>query len=422
MRPRWTFLLLFLLTTGFQAFGIFLIDETEKVPIERLLVNFTKKYASNTNDLTAVYHLARIHSMAYATTAAEVDAAKNTGMPTYGYPGSDSGIPKEVVKRVNEQGKVKAQEHLTNAISFYQRGLRILRTDKELFRKDAYQQEAKLIPIQLGYAWCLDQVGQRDVALEEYRNALKISWAKEMGGGLNFRLWQANKLEDPKPLPRQNGVRSSRGHIGPSVGYSEEIIKYMKRLLDPAKDRAELVKLAAMGEDLNMTLRSVTPILIPLIGKFAFDELVNPRADVLFDLDGSGTSKKWGWITTNAAWLVYDKESIGRITSGLQMMGNVTFWIFWENGYQPLVALDDNGDGVVSGTELKGFALWLDRNSNGISESGEVRAVQEFGIISISTKHELHKAGIPWSPQGVTLTNGTTLPTYDWIVPGKLGN
>jgi hypothetical protein len=51
--------------------------------------------------------------------------------------------------------------------------------------------------------------------------------------------------------------------------------------------------------------------------------LTNPNARVAFDLDGSGLPRKWGWITPKAAWLVYDPAGEGRITSGLQMFGNV---------------------------------------------------------------------------------------------------
>lgn len=394
-----------------------MVEETEKVPIERLLTNFTKKHQENTNDLVTVYHLARVHSMAYATALQELQVVKKNGMPSYGYPGSDSGVPKEVAQKSGKEEKLKAHTHLTNAIVFYQRSLNVMKNDKTIDRSD--RRSYLLLPLQLGHAWCLDQTGRRDEALAEYRKALKISWAMEIKGDFEFKQWQENRLEEPQLLPEKTGGARRLGGIGPGVFYTGEIMGYMRHLLDPVKDQQELKQLKNLENEFVKLGRVVTPVLIPVGDRSALENLVNPDANVIFDLDGSGIPKKWGWITTNAAWLVYDKESTGRITSGLQMMGNVTFWIFWENGYQPLAALDDNGDGTLTGSELKGFALWHDRNSNGISESGEVRSVQEFGITSISSKHELHKSGIPWNPQGVTLTNGTTLPSYDWIVPGK---
>ena len=47
----------------------------------------------------------------------------------------------------------------------------------------------------------------------------------------------------------------------------------------------------------------------------------------------------------------------------------VTFWIFWDNGYEALQSLDDNQDGKLEGDELKGLAIWQDRNCDGISDA-----------------------------------------------------
>jgi hypothetical protein len=100
------------------------------------------------------------------------------------------------------------------------------------------------------------------------------------------------------------------------------------------------------------------------------------RADgpaVRFDADGSGVAKPWTWITPDAGWLVSDIHRSGRITSALQLFGNVTWWLFWNNGYEPLRALDDNADGTIAGRELDGLSVWRDANSNGVSEAGEVQ-------------------------------------------------
>jgi hypothetical protein len=147
--------------------------------------------------------------------------------------------------------------------------------------------------------------------------------------------------------------------------------------------------------------------------------LVDAEAAVTFDLDGSGLRRQWGWITPKAAWLVYDPQSDGQITSALQMFGNVTFWIFWRDGYAALRSLDDDGDGALRGTELHGIALWQDTNGNGLSDAGEVRSVSESGITAISCAGELDGTGTSWCPTGVTFSNGTTRPTYDWVAPSR---
>jgi hypothetical protein len=100
------------------------------------------------------------------------------------------------------------------------------------------------------------------------------------------------------------------------------------------------------------------------------------------------------------------------------MFGNVTFWIFWPDGYEALSALDDNGDGLLSGLELRGLAIWKDRNCNGVSDPGEVVPVEALGIQSISCHSQTDANGMRWNSQGVTYTNGPSRATYDWIVPG----
>jgi hypothetical protein len=103
----------------------------------------------------------------------------------------------------------------------------------------------------------------------------------------------------------------------------------------------------------------------------------------------------------------------------LQLFGGVTFWMFWDNGYQALAALDNSGDSKLSGDELMGLAIWHDRNTNGISEPGEVKPLAEYGITSISCRWERdtsHPDGIAYSPEGITFRDGTTRPTYDIVL------
>ena len=216
----------------------------------------------------------------------------------------------------------------------------------------------------------------------------------------------------------RNPVHSRRrSHLGPGVCFSEETIGYLLRLLDPAQDAKEIAQLKQNQKLLSTMGRAITPIVVPLQNDAAFADLVNPTANVTFDLDGSGLSRKWGWITPKAAWLVYDWDGRGKITSALQMFGNATFWIFWENGYAALASLDADGDGVLRGPELRGLALWQDRNKNGLSDPGEVRPVQSFGITAISCTGRNFAGDTKWNPLGIAFSDGEVRPTYDWIAP-----
>ena len=81
------------------------------------------------------------------------------------------------------------------------------------------------------------------------------------------------------------------------------------------------------------------------------------------DLAGSGQAQPYTWVQPDTGILVWDPWSEGRIRSGRQLFGSVTFHMFWSDGYRALDALDDNRDGELRGNELKGLAAWFDRES-----------------------------------------------------------
>jgi len=159
----------------------------------------------------------------------------------------------------------------------------------------------------------------------------------------------------------------------------------------------------------------MTPIVIPLDPDAAASELMSPRP-VEFDLAGIGPRRYAPWPTRRAGWLVYDDSGAGAITSGLQLFGSVSFWMFWNDGYEVLAALDDDHDGWLTGHELRGLAVWQDIDSNGVSDAGEVRPLSSWDIEALSCRHERDAAGRLYSPRGVVFRSGATRPTYDWIV------
>ena len=400
---------------SFDGRAMFGWYSTQEVPIGRLFTNLQERLARNTNDFEVTYDLARLHSMAYSTNLFSIGVRTNDSRPEFYGPGSDAGVPRSISLPPSPEERTVARRHLTNAILLFERAIVLLKTSTN---KIEYKQWL-VLPLELGHAWCLDQAGSRKEALAAYRKTLALAWKKEVTGEFKFQEWLEGTWNAVKAGNNPLRVATRRGHIGPGVCYSEEIIGYLLKLLDPAKDAAEIADLRDKQKTLTSTPRAVTPILVPLESNAAFKDLVDPYAAMTFDLDGSGLPRQWGWITPKAAWLVFDPDGRGKITSGLQMFGNVTFWIFWRDGYEALGSLDDNHDGVLSGDELRGMALWQDRNSNGICDPGEVRPVSDWGITAISCAGERHPTGISWSPKGVVFTNGESRPTYDWIVPSR---
>ncbi|HSU53758.1 MAG TPA: tetratricopeptide repeat protein [Candidatus Dormibacteraeota bacterium] len=412
MRCSSVLLLIFTVLAG-TADGKFAVFETAKVPVDRVLANLQQRLAKNTNDFEATYYLARVYSMAYSTNLVELPVRKKDDLPQFRFPGSDAGVPEVVQSFARPAARQAALAHLTNAILLYERALVLLKKSTNVAERTWM-----VLPTQLGLAWCLDQAGRTNDALTLYRKTLKVAWKQEVTGDFDFQQWARDAWGDVRS--GQNPIRThNRGFIGPGVCFSEETIGYLLKLLDPVKDAQEIARLKQDQKTLASLGRAISPILIPLEAG-SFNELVNENAAVEFDLDGSGLKRKWGWLTPKAGWLVYAPGTTGTIDSALQMFGNVTFWVFWSDGYTALSSLDDNDDGVLSGPELHGLAIWNDRNGNGISEPGEVTTVEDLGIGSILCRSEIDGRGMHWNPAGIVFTNGSSRATYDWLVPSNV--
>jgi len=166
--------------------------------------------------------------------------------------------------------------------------------------------------------------------------------------------------------------------------------------------------------DANPPARMVTPILVPLRRNHVFTDLIDTTSKVAFDFTGQGRAHRFGWLSKHAAWLVWDPDNKGKIESGFQFFGSVTWVAFWDNGYHALGSLDDDGDGRIAGRELEGIALWHDKNADGLSDDGEVAPAAAHGIAALSYSHTRTSGDLWVSDNGVTFTNGETRPTYDW--------
>jgi hypothetical protein len=156
-----------------------------------------------------------------------------------------------------------------------------------------------------------------------------------------------------------------------------------------------------------------------------------------FPLDPS----KQGWwylwrASASAPLLAYDPEHKGLIVSAHQLFGTWAFGgkggtptkfgdnsVPWKNGYEPLMVLDVDHDGALSGVELEPLALWFDRNRDGISDAGEVQAIKDAGV----TKLYLTPDSEQNSKYDIVVTRGfdrtvgektVSGRSYDWSVEG----
>ncbi len=194
-----------------------------------------------------------------------------------------------------------------------------------------------------------------------------------------------------------------------------EAVAHFERIADRDDDRTQTAELKHRLE-LAPPLMYITPIFVPLVAKAEMSTLIDRKSKVTFDFSGQGERAQLGWLTDKAAWLVWDPRHTGRIDSGFQMFGSVTWIAFWENGYLPLGALDDNGDGKISGDELNGLSLWRDTNANGISDPGEVKPLADYKVVALRYAYERAGDDMWIAKDGVEFADGAVRPTYDWLL------
>lgn len=352
------------------------VPEIEQVPVDRLIANIEQRLAAldpaaePAESLRLKSQLARVHALAYAQDARKLATARASG-ELYEHSWESSAVPLPPEGATQQRGD---QTYLARALEIYEEVLGARPDDPYL---------------QIGYAWCLEENGDRARAVGLYRAAGAAAWAEDQ--------------------------RISSLEFG-ALTLTQEAALRLIGLLDREDDAAEIAELERRMSHLDQIGRWITPIVIPLDDGLAPADLFDLAAAVPFDLDGSGVARAWRWITPQAAWLVWDPTGAGEITSGLDLFGSVTFWLFWENGYEALAALDDDGNGRLAGSEMLGLALWRDGNGDGLSQPGEVRPLAAWGIAALSVAHEPHPAGFPYSPRGLLLENGGSRPSYDWIL------
>jgi tetratricopeptide (TPR) repeat protein len=366
-----------LLLASAHLAAIYMRTETRNVPIDRLVANLERELKADPTNVQTLINLARLHAMAYALKVDEFPAGQlkpdQPELPSY--PPGSSQIPGAVRPATSADVAARAAQHLKEAIRHYEAALKLAPDN---------------LTARLGHGWVLQQSGDTQGAIKEYRLVVAQAWPSEQ------------KIKALMPSQRL---------------FTQEAAGYLIPLLDKERDAAEIADLRAKQSDIAGRPRAITPIAIPLTDDAPGDGLVDRLARVRFDADGSGP-REWTWITPDAGWLVYDAEGRGTIATALQWFGNVTFWLFWSNGYEPMRALDDNGDSELSGAELRSLAIWHDRDRDGVSDAGEVRPLAAHGIVALSCNY-VDGDGARFaavSPEGARLSDGRTRATYDVIL------
>jgi len=144
-------------------------------------------------------------------------------------------------------------------------------------------------------------------------------------------------------------------------------------------------QVAALGSSQVNALLS-SPLALDLNGGGV--RTLNVVTGVRFDIDGDGAIDRTGWVAPGEGLLARDLSGDGVINDGSELFGTATRLpdgSLAQEGFQALAALDTNADGRV-GTSDSAFAelrVWLDADSDAVTDPGELKTMAEAGVRSI---------------------------------------
>lgn len=438
----------------------------QDTPIDRIVENLKGRIAENPDDAEGYYVLGRAHALVYEYKDRNVRMWQHRDLPAEDgwqrqLAQSRPPVPptpeelrnhlKEAITNLNiaiEKDPAQARYHLALA-SILDAGVSLA---GEI---DVYPGPSAAAPENApGAYWAglAEKLGDDAESIEQVRRALRgHAWDQEtpnLRDQLVPLLHKAAASDDPKraALAKQLLVEDWREQITegyframclalpvngkadekPIWGSMPDWVAYeaatdyvrvvqSRPVRDDERLRLSVAKATVAAFDNLPRPRGITPIVLRLDAAPSIDACVAPHITTTFDLDGTGRPLRWTWVKPDTALLVWDPERTGRITSGRQLFGNATWWLLFRHGYEALDALDDNRDGRIAGKELRGLSLWLDRDSDGVSDPGEVEPVETFGIAELSAAISGFDGATPMNAAGVRFHDGRVLPTYDWI-------
>jgi len=190
-------------------------------------------------------------------------------------------------------------------------------------------------------------------------------------------------------------------------------------------------QIAAMSTSQLMALnpassRYSTPLILDLDGNGV--STLGLGSGVQFDINATGQKISTGWVAPTDGLLALDRNHNGTIDDGSELFGSATILPDGSkaaNGYAALAALDTNHDGVIDSRDsaYADLVVWVDSNSDGISESGELHSLASLNIASISVNDQaassVQNGNIVGLTSTYTSTDGSTHAAADvWFATG----
>ncbi len=164
----------------------------------------------------------------------------------------------------------------------------------------------------------------------------------------------------------------------------------------------------------DKTVGMLTAIVLDLDGN-GVSMTARGKAENWFDMNGDGSPDEQGWISKRDGFLVIDRNNDGRINDGSEL-SFLAEDPTAKSSLAALAKLDSNGDKVIDKNDARfgELRVWIDANSNGSTDPGELKTLAELGIQSFSLAgHNTTQSVKPGSnlliaTSTFTYTNGMT--------------
>ena len=143
-------------------------------------------------------------------------------------------------------------------------------------------------------------------------------------------------------------------------------------------------------------------------------ETLSVDEGVEFDLLDSGVKVQTGWISGDDALLAVDNNGNGQIDSRSELFGGTV-----GEGFGKLATYDSNDDGFVDATDANfgELRVWQDANENGLTDEGELVALEAKGITSLNTEYtnvfSTDAQGNVLGEHSSAIANGETIDLVD---------